>query len=103
MLAVERGLGSMLCAPHHDALYLECDEAEAEQVAAELEACFRDAGETVLTGGVQLRLETGIVRYPDHYCDKDGKEIWEMVVGFLERKRVEAMVAAESKSLANAA
>jgi hypothetical protein len=36
---------------------------------------------------VQLRLETGIVPYPHHYCDDDGKEIWEMVVGFLGQKR----------------
>ncbi len=85
-LAVERGLGPTLCAPHHDALYLECGGDEASLIATQLEGCFRDACEAVLTGRVQLRLETGIVRYPDHYCDDDGKEIWEMVVEFLEQE-----------------
>ena len=79
----------MLCAPHHDALYLECAERDAEQVAAELEACFREASDTVLGGSVQLRLETGIVRYPDHYSDDDGQEIWQIVLNFLEQKRLE--------------
>lgn len=85
----------MLCAPHHDALYLQCDEEEAESVAAELEACFRDASETVLGGKVQLRVETGIVRHPDHYRDKDGKEIWDIVIKFLEQKRAEEQVEAQ--------
>lgn len=92
VLAVERGLGPMLCAPHHDALYLECDERNAKRVAAELEACFRDAGEVVLSGRVQLRLETGIVCHPDHYCDDDGKEIWEIVIKFLKEKQAENQI-----------
>jgi DNA polymerase I len=87
VIALERGLGPTLCAPHHDALYLECDESDAERVASELKACFRDAAGTVLSGHVELRAETGIVRYPDHYCDNDGKEIWDMVVKFMEQKR----------------
>jgi DNA polymerase I len=90
VLAVERGLGPMLCAPHHDALYLECDESDAEIVAGELESCFRDAGEAILSGRVQLRLDLGIVRYPDHYEDEEGQEIWEIVTDFLKQKRLEA-------------
>jgi DNA polymerase-1 len=86
VIAVERGLGPSLCAPHHDALYLECDEADAEQVAVELGACFREASNAVLNGHVQLRVETGIVRYPDHYDDEDGQEIWDMVLDFLTQK-----------------
>ena len=38
----------------------------------------------VLSGRVNLRLECGVVRYPDHYWDEDGKEIWEIVKGYLE-------------------
>lgn len=84
VLAVERGLGPMLCAPHHDAFYLECEEAEADEVEAELESCFRDAVGVVLSGRVHLRLESGVVRYPDHYWDEDGVEIWKIVEGYLE-------------------
>jgi len=92
VLAVERELGSTLCAPHHDALYLECDGRDAGRVAIELEDCFREASNVVLNGRVQLRVETGIVRYPDHYHDEDGQEIWEMVLDFLKQKEVEEQI-----------
>ena len=85
-LAVERGLGPMLCAPHHDAFYLECEEGEADQVEAELQSCFRDAVGVVLWGRVHLRLESGVVRYPEHYCDEDGAEIWKIVEGHFEAR-----------------
>jgi DNA polymerase I-like protein with 3'-5' exonuclease and polymerase domains len=83
IVAVERGLGPMLCAPHHDAFYLECQDEAADQVSAELESCFRDAAGVVLSGRVHLRLDFGIVRYPDHYHDEDGAEIWDIVEKFL--------------------
>ena len=67
---------------------VECSEAEASHVAAGLEGCFRDAGDEVLNGHVQLRLETGIVRFPEHYCDDAGKEIWDMVLEGMTRPKV---------------
>ena len=84
IFGVERGLGPMLCAPHHDAFYLECEEGQADEVAALLQTCFQDAARVVLSGRVNLRLECGIVRYPDHYWDEDGKEIWQIVERHLE-------------------
>jgi DNA polymerase I-like protein with 3'-5' exonuclease and polymerase domains len=86
ILLEERGLGVMLCAPHHDALYLECSEEQAQFVAEELQRCFKEAAEVVLSGRVQLRLDVGIVRFPDHYEDKDGKEIWDIVMKFLDEQ-----------------
>ncbi len=83
VLAVERGLGPMLCAPHHDAFYLECKEEDTEWVSATLESCFQDAAEVVLSGRARLRLEYGTVRYPNHYCDEDGAEIWDIAEKFL--------------------
>jgi hypothetical protein len=86
ILAVERGLGSKLCAPHHDAFYLECLDGNADQVSETLRCCFDDAVGEVLSGGVKLRLEFGIVRYPDHYSDENGSEIWNIVQSFLQRR-----------------
>jgi hypothetical protein len=83
IFAEERGMGRMLSAPHHDALYLECAHEEADQVAADLAKCFQDAGEVVLSGQVRLRLKTNIIRYPDHYEDEKGKGIWDIVMAFL--------------------
>lgn len=84
ILAVERGLGPMLCAPHRDAFYLECEEGQADAVEAELRFCFQEAVAVVLSGRVDLRLECEVVRYPDHYWDEDGKEIWQIVEGYLK-------------------
>lgn len=83
MIAVERGLGPMLCAPHHDAFYLESREDEADAVVLELESCFREAKGVVLSGRVDLRLSCDTIRFPDHYCDEGGLEIWNIVKSFL--------------------
>ena len=79
ILVEEGGMGNMLCAPHHDALYLECAEDEAEAAKDALESCFMAAAEAVLTGQVRLRLDSEIVRYPDHYTDEKGLDIWKIV------------------------
>jgi hypothetical protein len=54
-------------------------------------------------GNVRLRLETGIVRNPDHYCDDEGKEILDMVVYFLEQKRAKPIREPQLTLLPNAA
>jgi DNA polymerase I-like protein with 3'-5' exonuclease and polymerase domains len=97
VLAVERGLGPMLCAPHHDAFYLECAEEDADNVSSTLEACFQDACGVVLSGHVLLRLEAGIVRHPYHYEDEDGKEIWEIVEDFLAGRTADGSAKAASQ------
>lgn len=97
VLAEERGMGHMLCAPHHDALYLESAGREADQVKTELELCFQHAGKEILSGRVQLRVESGVVHYPDHYEDEDGKEIWDIVMGFLAGVKAEFATVAGPK------
>jgi hypothetical protein len=34
-------------------------------------------------------LESGVVRYPDHYRDEDGAEIWKIVEGYLEANELD--------------
>src|ERR1039458_666580 len=97
VLAVERGLGPMLCAPHHDAFYLECAEEDADNVSSTLEACFQDACGVVLSGHVLLRLEAGIVRHPYHYEDEDGKEKWHTVEDFLAGRTADGSAKAASQ------
>ncbi len=86
VLAEEQGMGPWLCAPHHDAFYLECDDQDACLASELLESCFHLAADVVLSGRVRLRLEKGVVRYPDHYNDEDGKGIWEIVTKFLSSR-----------------
>jgi len=84
VLLVERGFGPMLCATHHDAFYLECEAGQSEDVGDALRLCFDEAVGIVLSGRVGLRLEIGIVHYPDHYQDEDGQEIWHIVTEYLQ-------------------
>jgi hypothetical protein len=56
-----------------------------------LERCFRDASDVVLTGKLQLRLEAEIVRFPNHYDDDKGGELWKIVNEFLDKKSLETI------------
>jgi DNA polymerase I-like protein with 3'-5' exonuclease and polymerase domains len=91
VLCEERGRGPYIDAPHHDALYCDCPDDEAEDVASVLERCFRDASDVVLTGKLQLRLEAEIVRFPNHYDDDKGGELWKIVNEFLDKKSLETI------------
>ena len=42
---------------------------------------------SLVLGGSTLRTDFKTVRYPDHYTDSRGDEIWEHVTGLLERMR----------------
>lgn len=83
LMAVERGLGGFLCAPLHDALYLQTPVEVADQVADMVEDCFREAGNIVTDNAVTLRLGRQIIRHPDRYIDKKGAEIWALVQNYL--------------------
>lgn len=85
VLVEERGMGHMLCAPHHDALYVECGDHEAEAVQCEIMACFFDAAQVLLAGRVGLRVKPHAVHYPECYADEKGAGIWNMVQRLLQR------------------
>jgi len=84
ILAEERGMGHMLCAPHHDALYVECQDQEVEAVAERVTACFLDAADAVLFGRVRLRVKPHVVVHPECYADEKGASIWAVVQGLLK-------------------
>jgi len=79
ILAEERGMGHMLCAPHHDALYVECHDREVETVQEQVTACFLDAADVVLSGSVHLRVKPHVVIHPERYADEKGASIWKVV------------------------
>jgi len=39
----------------------------------------------LVTNGFPLRTEAKVVRFPNRYMDARGKEMWERVLGLLER------------------
>jgi hypothetical protein len=80
-LATERGI--MVCAPVHDALFVEGAADVIEAVVADTQTAMREASELVLPG-FALRTDAKIVRHPDRYVDDRGREFWETVWGLLD-------------------
>jgi DNA polymerase-1 len=76
----ENGIG--ICAPVHDAVMIT---APLERLQASIEVMqkyMREASRIVL-GGFELETEDKEIRYPDHYCDDRGKEMYAKVVQLL--------------------
>jgi DNA polymerase I-like protein with 3'-5' exonuclease and polymerase domains len=76
--------GVKLCAPVHDALLIEAPLDEIDHDVALVCDIMRRASRLVL-GGYELRTDATIVRYPNHYSDPRGDEIWAHVTALLAR------------------
>ena len=62
-------------------------EAPIERIDHDVEL-LRDImgrASSIVLGGPTLRTDFKTVRYPDHYTDSRGDEIWAHVMGLLER------------------
>ncbi len=79
VLVEERGMGHMLCAPHHDALYIECPDRDVDAVRKRVTDCFLDAADAVLSERVRLRVKPHVVVHLDCYADEKGASIWKVV------------------------
>ena len=76
--------GIRVCAPVHDAVLIEAPSNEIEVVAGLAQKEMARASACVL-GGLELRSEVKIVRYPDRYGDERGRVMWETVWNVLAR------------------
>jgi DNA polymerase I len=83
-LGTENGI--LVCAPVHDALMITAPVDRIEEDVTRMREYMRHASETVL-GGFSLstddRLENMIVKYPDRYSDKRGKDFWSKIMNLL--------------------
>jgi len=74
--------GIEVCAPVHDAFLiaapLERLDADVEQMRSIMSAAGR-----VVTGGLDIRTDAKVVRWPDRYMDERGKEMWGRVMAAL--------------------
>jgi len=80
--AVERGI--RVCAPVHDAILIESPLDSLDEAIGTAQQAMADASDTVL-GGLRLRSDAKIIRYPDRYQDDRGVKMWSTVGGVLER------------------
>jgi hypothetical protein len=81
ILATERG--HKVCAVVHDALVIEADAEAIDAEAKAVQGVMEEASELTLPG-FPLRTEAKIVKYPDRYADKRGREMWNTVMRVLE-------------------
>jgi DNA polymerase-1 len=81
-LAVERGLE--VISTIHDAIAIHAPADRIDEDVAAMRACMAEASRIVL-GGLELRTEAKIVRWPDRYKDVDrGLGMWARVLGLLD-------------------
>lgn len=75
-LATEREIN--VCCPVHDALLVEGDDEEIDDVVRATQAAMREASEIVLDG-FALRTDAKIVPSGERYMDPRGEQMWETV------------------------
>jgi DNA polymerase I-like protein with 3'-5' exonuclease and polymerase domains len=77
-------LGVRVCAPVHDAVLVECPEADLEDVVSEVQRQMERASECVLDG-YRLRTEARLLRYPDRLLEHRGQAMWDRIMAILDR------------------
>ena len=85
ILAVERGI--KLCAPIHDALLIEAPGDQIDSEVARLKECMSEASEAVLGEGKVCRVDADIVRHPDRYMDEHGQQMWDQIMGLMDKTK----------------
>ena len=84
-LATERGI--CVCAPVHDALLIEAPADEIESAVDMTQEAMAEASAVVLDG-FKLRSEAKVLRYPDHYQDERGNQMWSLVWELIGKKEL---------------
>lgn len=77
-------MGIKVCAPIHDALLVEADLAEIDNVVSMTRAAMERAGELVLGEGRIVRTDVDVVRYPDRFVEEAGTDLWDRVMHLLD-------------------
>ena len=73
-----------VCCPVHDALLIEAAVEDIEAEVARTRSFMAEASSLVLDG-FELRTDVDYVLPPDRYEDGRGKEIWNMVMDYVDR------------------
>jgi DNA polymerase-1 len=76
--------GIEVCAPVHDAFLIAAPLDRLDEDVAAMQELMTKAGRTV-TGGLDIRTEANVVRWPDRYMDPRGEAMWARIVALLSR------------------
>ena len=82
ILAERRGVE--IVAPIHDAILVEGDAADAQDLALAVDRLMRDASALVLKGH-ELPSDCKILKPGEHFEDERGKAMWDTVVKLLAK------------------
>jgi DNA polymerase-1 len=74
--------GIEVCAPVHDAFLISAPSDRIEDDVAAMRTIRSKAGQAV-TGGLDVRTDVKIARWPDRYMDKRGAAMWSTVMSLL--------------------
>ena len=74
--------GIEVCAPVHDAFLIAAPLERLEDDITAMRDMMKKAGRAV-TGGLDIRTDAEIVRWPDRYMDERGREMWQKVMSLL--------------------
>ena len=73
-----------VCAPVHDAFLIAAPLQRLDEDIAKMRDIMSKAGIAV-TGGIDIRTDAEVVRFPNRYMDERGKAMWEKVVSLLNK------------------
>jgi DNA polymerase-1 len=79
-LAAEWGVE--VCAPHHDALWVEADVADIDDAVAATRRAMAEASKVILDGYV-IGSEATVKRWPDRWSDARGQVMWDRALEIL--------------------
>jgi hypothetical protein len=74
--------GIEVCAPVHDAFMITAPLDRLDQDVATMRDLMGRAGAAV-TGGLTVRTDAAVVRWPDRYSDERGVAMWERIINLL--------------------
>jgi DNA polymerase I len=77
--------GIEVCAPIHDAFLIAAPLDRLNEDVAKMREFMSRAGEAV-TGGLRIRTDAEVVKYPSRYVDERGRAMWGRVMGLLEKR-----------------
>jgi hypothetical protein len=74
--------GIQVCAPVHDAFLITAPLDRLDEDVGKMRDIMSKAGRAV-TGGLDIRTDVEVVKFPDRYMDERGKGMWDKVITLL--------------------
>lgn len=84
--------GIKIIAPVHDAILIECDEENADEIIRRAQEIMSDATEFILGRGCRIRTDVEIIKFPNRYSDENGEDTWVRILkilGEVEREKAQ--------------